>query len=272
MLPLSGTAVHPWGTTHTTRWVHSGGMTLAEGTQLRSHFSGSTLVNLLESWLPVDVKASRQDIAERLGTGLSVADAVSLHAVLQAIGEPAATHQAVALPAGLQQKCDEVQVTLAASIASMPLPEAGLSSATPAFAVYRQRYLDMQHHMSARIDALRTDVRHSLMHASPGLAQLATLDGVLVQAWGSREQKILALIPVLLAQRFVQRCQPAPRAEGLATDTHADTCADTQVNTHTPSARFDGFVSDLRALLLAELALRMQPVWGLVDAFNSEIK
>jgi hypothetical protein len=55
---------------------------------LRSQFGGSTLVSLLASWVDVDVKATRQDIAERLGTGLSVADAMSLYAVLQTLAAP----------------------------------------------------------------------------------------------------------------------------------------------------------------------------------------
>ena len=262
-----------------------GAVPIGQGKQLRSQFGGSTLVSLLASWVDVDVKATRQDIAERLGTGLSVADAMSLHAVLQTLAAPPAIEPAhsglsasklatsvgihksgLALAEGalvastpLQAACDQVHAALAANLTSMPLAT-GDSTSDASFAAYHQRYLDLQRHMAARIEGLREQVRQTLTMASPRLAQLAALDAVLEQTLGAREQKLLASVPVLLEQRFVQLCQ----CEAAPDDAANPSDASAIVTAH--------FLRDMRAVLMAELDLRMQAVRGLVDAYNSEIK
>ena len=55
------------------------------GTYLRSNFSGSRLVRLLNTWAPMDVDASRPDFAARLGQWVGVPDAITLHATHQAV-------------------------------------------------------------------------------------------------------------------------------------------------------------------------------------------
>lgn len=253
--------------------------------QLRSDFGGSTLVSLLASWVDVDVKASRQDIAERLGVGLSVADAMALHAVLQSLAispfpeqtpiRPCASEptdsDGMATPSLLHVEgpfgtatpvldvCDQMHAALAANLTSMPL-SMGDAAADVSFAPYHQRYLDLQRHMAARIEGLREQVRQTLTMASPSLAQLAALDAVLDQILGAREQKLLASVPVLLEQRFVQLCQ----CEGTPNDAANPSDASAIGTAH--------FLRDMRAVLMAELDLRMQAVRGLVDAYNSEIK
>lgn len=226
--------------------------------QLRGHFSSSTLVSLLASWVPVDAKASRQDTAERLSMWLNVADAITLHAAHQSIRMPAATAPVLA-DVRLGDACQQVHAALAATMVSMPLPE-GLAAPDASFAPYHQRYLDLQRHMSLRIEALREQVRQALTQASPKLAQLAALDAVMEQALGAREQKLLASVPVLLEQRFGQLRQPRPSDD--------DTLPPVGGAVSGPGV----FVQDMRAVLLAELDVRMQPVLGLVEAFNSELK
>ncbi len=228
-----------------------------EGMQLRGHFSSSTLLSLLASWVPVDAKASRQDIAERLGMWLNVADAITLHAAHQSIRTPTATAP-VPADAQLEDACQQVHAALAATLVSMPLPD-GAAAPDASFAPYHQRYLDLQRHMALRIEALREQVRQALTHASPRLAQLAALDVVMDQALGAREHKLLASVPALLELRFAQLCQP-PSSEGKPSPVG--------VAAHGPGL----FVQDMRAVLLAELDVRMQPVQGLVEAFNSELK
>ena len=252
---------------------------------MRSEFGGSTLVSLLASWVDVDIKASRQDIAERLCVGLSVADAMALHAVLQSLAtppviEPAQSGLSASRPAtavgihrpGLAQAegalgaatplhaaCDQVHAALAANLTSMPLA-LGDAAADVSFAPYHQRYLDLQRHMAARIEGLREQVRQTLTMASPRLAQLAALDAVLEQTLGAREQKLLASVPVLLEQRFVQLCQCEAAPDDAANPSDASAIGTAH------------FLRDMRAVLMAELDLRMQAVRGLVDAYNSEIK
>lgn len=225
--------------------------------QLRSHFSSSTLVSLLASWVPVDAKASRQDISERLGMWLNVADAITLHAAHQAIRIPVATAP-VPADVQLEDACQQAHAALVATIVSTPLPE-GATAPGASFAPYHQRYLDLQRHMSLRTEALREQVRQALTQASPKLAQLAALDVAMEQALGAREQKLLASVPVLLEQRFGQLCQHSPSGD------------DTQALAGATTNGLSVFVQDMRAVLLAELDVRMRPVQGLVEAFNSEL-
>ena len=228
-----------------------------EGMQLRGHFSSSTLVSLLASWVPVDTKASRQDTAERLGMWLNVADAMTLHAAHHSFRISAASTPALT-GVQLDDACQQVHVALAATLMSMPLPE-GAAAPDASFAHYHQRYLDLQRHMALRIEALREQVRQVLTQASPKLAQLAALDVVMDQALGAREHKLLASVPALLELRFAQLCQPPSSEENPSP---------VGVAALGPGA----FVHDMRAVLLAELDVRMQPVQGLVEAFNSELK
>jgi len=226
--------------------------------QLRSHFSSSTLVSLLASWVQVDARAPRQDIAERLGMWLNVGDAITLHAAHQTIRVPAATVAASA-QAQLADECQQVHAALASTLVSVPLPEGAVADAT--FAPYHQRYLDLQRHMALRTEALREQVRQALTQAAPKLAQLAALDVVMEQALGAREQRLLASVPVLLEQRFGQLCQGSPSPS----EDDALTIAAAAVN------GLGVFVRDMRAVLLAELDVRMQPIQGMVEAFNSEL-
>lgn len=235
----------------------------SEGVQLRGHLSGSTLVNLLDSRLQPEVKASRQDMAERLGMWLNVADGMSLHAGLQHAGLHQTQTPGVALPRGaglaLQEACQQAQDALAASIMTTPLrlePAQG----QPAFAPYHQLYGDLQRHMSLQVETVRQKARHTLSQASGRLAQLAVLDDVMQQALGVREQKALSAMPALLEQLF-RRSTLAPSVEDETVLSLGGEGADT-----------DGFLQEMRALLLAELDVRMQPVWGLVDAFNREFE
>lgn len=226
------------------------------GVQLQTFFKKQSLKGLLEAWAPVDARSVRQDVAERLGVWLTVADAIALHAAHQSSRAPA-TAVPVAADASLEEACEQVHAALAGAIVSMPLP--GDPAAPDAsFAPYHQRCLDLQRHMALRIEGLREQVRQAMAQASPRLAQLAALDEVMDQALGAREQKLLAGVPALLEQRFGQLCQPRSSEEEPPP---VGVCAD----------GLDAFVRDMRAVLLAELDVRMLPVQGLVEAFNSEI-
>ncbi|MBY0463914.1 MAG: DUF3348 domain-containing protein, partial [Burkholderiales bacterium] len=80
---------------------------------------------------------------------------------------------------------------------------------------------------------------------------------------GAREQKLLASLPLLLEQRFEQVCRA---------DATVDEPAHSVQPTGDATQGVALFLRDMRALLLAELDMRMQPARGLVDAYNSELK
>lgn len=212
-----------------------------------SQFNRPALVRQLAGWWPVSAEATapRQDLAERLGEWLNVADAIALNAVHQALPAVArAPRRAAALPgarqAELVAELQRVRDTLSRSITTAPTP--AVQPEDTEFTPYHQRCLDQQRRMEMSIDALRAHLRQTLSATSPQLAQLAALDTTLDQMLGGREQRLLSGLPALLKQRFQQQRQA-----------HPDTW---------PAL----FEHDFQQALLAELEHRLQPVLGMIEA------
>lgn len=211
---------------------------------MRSNFNRSALVRQLAGWLPAPSEAPRQDIAERLGPWLNVADAIALHAALQALPGVKAARRTSSAPAGeARAGLERVRDTLSRAIAAPPA--LAITADDAEFAPHHQRCLDQQRRMEMAIDALRDHLRRSLAQASPRLAQLATLDATLDQMLGGREQKLLAGVPAWLKARFEQLRQSRP-------------------DDWPPL-----FEHELQQTLLAELDLRLQPLLGLVEALEA---
>lgn len=220
------------------------------GNVLHASFHQPALVRLLADWAPADSAAPGGDLAERLGHWLNVADAITLRSALQAVPAVASARAARAPGAApdLAAELQRQRSTLSASLSANDEPP------EPEFALHHQRYLMGQRRMEMAIDALREHVRQTLARTSPRLAQLAALDAVLDQMLGGREQHLLASVPVFLKQRFEQRRR---EQAADAPDAPAD-------------AWLQAFAQDCRAAALAELDLRLQPVTGLVEAFQQE--
>ncbi len=213
---------------------------------MRSQFNRSALVRQLAGWLPAPEEPTRQDLAERLGAWLNVADAITLASAHQTLPTLTTTRRAAPRKSLADPKADvdRVRGTLAQAIATPPHPPTDAGDTE--FAPHNQRYLDHQRRMEMAIDALRGHVRQVLAATSPRLAQLAAMDAMLDQMLGGREQRVLNGVPAILKARFAQLRQSEP-----------DTWP-------TP------FEHDLQQVLLAELDLRLQPVLGMVDAFGQE--
>jgi hypothetical protein len=253
-----------------------------EGLVLRSNFSSSRLVRLLGDGMPAPAESPRQDVAERLGQWLNVADAIALHAAHQSIQAMASarparaqahgTERATALTAEFQR----VRATLEKAIQTPPptgastqrhrhaLPASVLpvdAQAPPAvpdisFAPFQQRYQEHQRRMDMSLEALRGHVRQTLASATPALAQLAALDAVLDPMLGGREQKMLATVPAFLERRFDQLRQQHP------TEPDAPAAAPGWLAT---------FEQTFQATLLAELDVRLQPVLGMIEALSNSV-
>jgi len=227
---------------------------------LRSPFQHrSTLVRQLAAWQPAPegADAPRQDVAERLGQWLNVADAIALRALHQALPavkqRPRGKGAAMPAPAELQAELQRVRQALERAITRH---DADLTEHE--FAPVHQHVLDLQRHMDMRIDALRDHVRQTLSMASPQLAQLAALDASLHQLLGGREQHLLSTLPSFLKARFARVRKAAEAAED------PDESA-TGASTAAPVA--PTLTADLHALLRAELELRLQPVHGMIEAY-----
>lgn len=219
---------------------------------LRSNFNRSALVRQLAGWLPAPVDAPRQDLAERLGQWLNVADAIALHSTHQALPSVARARRP-AVPASasaVQAEFQRVRATLSQAITNPPRKPGDESTmdADAGFAPHHQRCLEQQRRMEMSIDALRGHVRKTLSHTSPHLAQLAALDAVLDPMLGGREQKLLSTVAAFLKARFDQLRQTQPGGWQPI------------------------FEHDLQQALLAELDLRLQPVVGMVEALSHELK
>lgn len=220
----------------------------------------STLVRQLAAWQPVPdgAEAPRQDVAERLGQWLNVADAIALRALHQALPavkqRPRAQGVAVQAPGELQAELQRVRQALERAITRH---DADLTEHE--FAPVHQHVLDLQRHMEMRIDALRDHVRQTLAMASPQLAQLAALDASLQHLLGGREQHLLSTVPSFLKARFARVRKSAEKA--------AETADDPGEPAATAKAIAPTLTADLHALLRAELDLRLQPVHGMIEAY-----
>lgn len=171
------------------------------------------------------------------------------------------------------------------------------------FAPLRRRYLAHQRAMEAAIGPVRGRIRASLQQLSPEVARLASLDAVLEQALAERENHLLASVPARLEKRFaalrkahaaaqapapelapaasmapasdptpapVPAALPAPLPAPMPVPEHAiSTAAPAAMAQPAPPAWFAGFRLDLQAVLLAELAVRLQPLEGLVEALDA---
>lgn len=227
---------------------------------MHRNFSSSRLVRLLGDLASVEVEASKQDVAERLGEWLNVFDAITLHAAHQAIdagNDKKPSDARLAKAPALEEEFHRVRTTLAKAITAsdappggnqtrnaLPQPEAALET-DAGYAPHRQRYLGQQRQMVLRIEALRAYVRDAMTRVSPELGQLASFDAVMDERLGAREQKLLSTVPVLLERRFKH-------------------LRNTQQQ--------DVFGLEMQEVLLAELEVRLQPVVGLIEAFSNEVK
>ena len=237
----------------------------------RTSFDSSRLIRALSDLVSTDAAPPRQSFADRLGQWLDFADAIALFSALNgstdAAGGPAAAEHPTpgdefARVRGALLDSINTDGLLTPGKARIRLPAPAWHASTPGAAdylPYHRYYLAHQRDMGAAIAPLRASVRAGLAQRSPALRQLAALDGVLDQALAPRERSLLANVPQLLGRRFEQLHQ----AHRSALSTPDDPARWLQ-----PGAWLHTFCQDMRAVLLAELELRLQPVAGLLDALN----
>lgn len=237
----------------------------------RTSFDSSRLIRALSDLVSTDAAPPRQSFADRLGQWLDFADAIALFSALNgstdAAGGPATTEHPApgdefARVRGALLDSINTDGLLTPGKARIRLPAPAWHASTPGAAdylPYHRYYLAHQRDMGAAIAPLRASVRAGLAQRAPALRQLAALDGVLDQALAPRERSLLANVPQLLGRRFEQLHQ----AHRSALSTPDDPARWLQ-----PGAWLHTFCQDMRAVLLAELELRLQPVAGLLDALN----
>ncbi|KRD23864.1 hypothetical protein ASE39_24290 [Acidovorax sp. Root267] len=244
--------------------------------------NSSRLVLLLQQWAQAHSGPVRPDVAEQLSQWLSTVDAVKLSRALHAleasqipsasVGLGAGAVDVRALQASLQTaRADLTDLVTAKAAPTKPMreradntpvdapdPEAGAD-----FAAHAARYLALQKQMDTRLANLRAQVRQSLSVGPEGLRRLAMLDAVMEQMLGVREQRLWASLPGHLERRMTHlRGAHQQQLAAAGRDDEPQRWA-------LPGGWLFAFEQDLRALLLAELQVRLEPLAGLLEAAQS---
>lgn len=234
----------------------------------RTRFHSSKLIRILEDLAMADIPDSRQSFGERLGQWLDFKDAISLYSVLHGdFSEITGRSNAKAEVCSLHDELARVRSSIVEAIrvdnqldANKVAITASSSDLEVDFVPYHRSYLAHQRSMQSAVSTLRARMRAVLANKSPSGRRLAALDGALEQALAARERGLLAIVPLLLERRFNDLLRARRKLGG---NDHAP---------YQPSNEWlAGFCRDVQAVLLAELDLRLQPVFGLMDTLGKEV-
>jgi hypothetical protein len=254
----------------------------------RAHFNSSRLTRFLTENAMIDAAPVADDVGQKLGDWLNFRQAIALHGVLNPEPQPAAPQPAHLRRAGvmtaeaLTRHVDKVRAQLEQSITQgapsgsgltrIDMPPAELDEPIEpktAFEPYRRFYAAHQRQMETSLQTLRSQVRGQLSKCTPSLQQLATLDAAFENILSEREALLLAKVAKLHEKRFAQalkkHIQQLSNLQAEATAEGADAPSATQVS---PLSWLLPLRQAMRSALLAELDTRLQPVLGLVEAFN----
>lgn len=222
-------------------------------------------IRLLARLAEVDLRMPGHALVDRLGEWIDWTRAVALSSALD--GRLPATRDAPGDDGDPRHECTRVRDALVAGIAADPETATpkwrGRQQADPdGYAVFRERYLELQRKMQAETGRLRGQLRDRLGQASPELARLAGVDAVMEATLSPREHALLARVPTLLGHHHERL-----RTEGLAPQAPLEFPADP--GTDDAGTWRDMFRQDMRNVLLAELDVRFHPIEGLLAALRT---
>ncbi len=221
--------------------------------------AGSELTRILALWAPARTAGDRPAFAESVGDWLGWAGAIALSSALQtgtASGTNKLPHQDRSQhPGRAEADYQRVRAALLAAIAAGPRDPA--SSPTD-FGPYRRHCAAVQQAMQDAVGALRQRLRLALAQRSPALARLAAVDAALDQALAQREHSLLGTVPLRLQARFEALLKLQTQVQ-IQNDPGVDS-----VLTAPP-----GFAADFQRVLQAELAHRLLPAQGLLEALQT---
>ena len=247
----------------------------------RTNFHSSRLIRTLAELAVLDTADPTPAFAEKLGQWIDFADAIRLTGVHKA-NTARAPHAQPALPSmagdalgaafarmriGMENTITKNSAPSTARVRSelaLPKLEAPLDD-VKLYAPFRRYHQAHQRDMESTVRTVRAKVRDGLVNASPQLQQLAALDAAFDAILCEREARLLSTIPALLEKRFNQLRKA--HQQTLPATPLTDDNPDAWMK---PGAWLAGFCSELQAVLLAELDLRLQPAIGLLEAFNFE--
>lgn len=250
----------------------------------RAKFHSSKLIRCLASLGIADTVDAGDAFAEKLGSWIHFADAITLSAVhndgnanVPDMRSCKRRDQQVAACAGAVAEFERLQALLADSIMkscsrtpgkthiSLPAPQLALPlDLAAAYVPYRRFYETHQRDMEMRIQPLRVNLREAVAKSSAKLRRLAELDATFEKILHDRERQLLSKLPISLKKRF----------EELFKEHQKNLLATQQADNPVRWSQQDGwlarFCSDMQMLLLAEVEFRLQPALGLIEAFKQD--
>jgi hypothetical protein len=242
---------------------------------------GSKLVRLLSEYKMTNIEVSHNNFAERLGLLVDLSDSVTLSESLRAI--PKMSHKLA--DGKVDAKCDHLvqefltqrSIIFKSILKSFDLNAVFIPFKLPAptsntsnkeainFDPYKRFYLLHQSELDFKTEKLRTFVRKIITDRSLNLAQLAELDKTFSQSMMVHTRKRFSIVPKLLEIRFKQLF-----SEYRETFKDSD-FVDKPLFWINETGWLTQFYSEMQQLLLAEFDVRLQPIIGLVEAYNEEM-
>lgn len=224
------------------------------------------LPHVLRAWGLALPPPATGPVSSRLADSLSWRDAVALAQVLKTPTTAATAEGAERLTAAREWAAaalERLHAELHAAFTDPVLvregpqapvkPPQGLDAVAP----FKLHHSTQQRTLAARVATLRGRLRSQLAGTTPRLLRLAQLDAVFEQALAGKESAALAGLPSMTVQRGLRLQAAAPEA---ALDLSA-----------WPAPGWRGQLWDeLQRVLQAELALRLQPVLGLMEALQHD--
>ena len=246
--------------------------------QPRARLHSSRLLRFLAEKSLVDAAADLGDVGQRLGDWLDFRHAIALQSFIGAVDDPnaeLAQPTARVDPQVLRERFAQVRAALEHSIAQGSVPAPGLPriempqaeldqpiDPKTAFDPFRRFCTGHQRQMDNIIRSLRAQLRGMLGKGTAPHQQLAALDTIMDSILVEREARLLGHWPSDLEKRF-----------GKALKQHLKQLVDAAEQDE-PAPRSTPWLApmceDMRAALLAELDLRLQPVLGLIEALTPD--
>jgi len=154
-------------------------------------------------------------------------------------------------------------------VSNNKLPSIAVDASSEIACVYEpfhRFYLGQQRDIVVTVRPLRIHVRDSISTTSPALRQLAALDAVFDDILWERTRKLYSTIPKMLEKRF-QYLFNSHRQNISVTNKQ-----DNPAQWMQQDQWIGRFCRDMQSLLLAEIDVQLQPVLGLLEAFNNEAR
>ena len=250
-------------------------MTRAE---TRAYLNSSNLTRFLTENGMSEPAPTQEDVGQQLGDWLNFKQAIALHGVLSQDALNASSTQSIAAPMppeALRRHVEKVRTALEQSISEgaptgsgltrIEMPKARLDEPIDlkaAFEPYRRFHAAHQRQMEQVIRPLRSQVRGHMTNA-PALKQLAHLDAEFENMLQERETALLGKVTKLFEKRFTQALKQHIKKQNETL--HQNLSADLN-----SLAWLSALHQDLKAALLAELDTRLQPTFGLLEAYHQE--